>query len=288
MRKPKSQTRKRAHVDNDSSYIRARTISGYSPNNDRSDEKVELEHAKEQKKDKRQKRRKVLLLILLIVAGLFVFAFSQSTITIVGVEYSNSAINRAQDEGYLSSANQYLIEHPSERFSWARRNNSLAEHLQELYPEVANIQIRGGFGVGKLYVEIREPVAVWKTPSESSFVDKEGAVFKVNYYGDPSIIINDQSGSGMISQRFLQFIGKIISGVESSGIGRVEHVVIPSGAIRYVEISLEEENYAIKIQTDRDTDSQVADIVNMVNYLKKSDISPKYVDVRVKNRGFWQ
>lgn len=288
MRKNKGQTRKRAYVETDGNYIRSRTISGYDPSGDFADKQIELEHTKAQKKIRRKKRRRSLIMLLLVLFGLLVFAFSQMTVTIIGADYSDSTINRSQDEGYVGVATQYLVEHPSERFSWSRRNESLTAHVQKTYPEVAAAEIRGGFGVGRLYLEIRKPVAVWKTASSSSFVDKDGAVFEKNYYSDPEVIINDQSGSGVISQRFLQFVGKIIAGVDSSGIGKVEKVTIPAGSIRYVEITLAGRTYPIKIQTDRDAGSQIADVVNMIKYLDKKTITPSYVDVRVKNRGFWK
>lgn len=288
MRKNKGETRRRAYVENDGNYIRSRTISGYDPSANTQKQEIELEHVREQKKVTRRKHRRVALASLLILCGLVVFAFSQMTVMLTGVDYSDSTVSKEQDTQYLEIASQYLVEHPSERFSWSRRDNSLTEYIQILYPEVESVQIRGGFGVGKLYIEIRQPVAVWKTTAGSSFVDKNGAVFEKNYYADPNITINDQSGSGAISQRFLQFIGKIIAGVDSSGVGQVEKVAIPAGAIRYVEITLSGKSYPIKIQTDRDADAQVADVVNMVKYLEKNSITPSYVDVRVKNRGFWK
>lgn len=287
MRKNKGQTRRRAYVENDGNYIRSRTISGYDPSSDQQNRALELEHTKEQKKIVRKKQRRIALVSLLALAGLVIFAFSQMTVTINGVEYSDSTINRSQDEGYVELATQYLVEHPSERFSWSRRNEVLSTYIQKTYPEVASVQIRGAFGFGKLYLEIRQPVAVWKTATNSSFVDKTGAVFEKNYYADPNITINDQSGSGAISQRFLQFVGMIISGVDASGVGQVEKVVIPARAIRYVEITLSGRSYPIKIQTDRDAEAQVTDIVNMIKYLDRNGITPSKVDVRVKNRGFW-
>jgi len=287
MRKNKGETRRRAYVDKGSSYIRSRTVSGYSPDKS-SEQSIELEHAKEQKKRNRQKRRQIVGVSLLIFILLVVFAFSQLSINVASVEYNDSTVSKEQDDDYLAAANQYLTEHPSQRFAWARRNSSLTEFMQKMHPEIADVQIRGGFGAGKLYIEIRQAVAVWKTQSASSFVDKEGVVFDRNYFRDPSIVIEDRSGSGVVSQRFLQFIGKIIAGIKSSGIGEVDKVVIPVGAIRYVEINITDKSYSIKIQTDRDDSSQVADIVNMIKYLDKNNITPNYIDVRVKNRGFWR
>lgn len=288
MRKNKGETRRRAYIESEGNFIRSKTISGYNPVEENNEREIELEHVKEQKKIKRKKQKRTVLLSILVLLGLVVFAFSQMTAVITGVEYTDSTISRSQDEEYIGAATQYLVEHPSERFTWSRRDDSLAEHLQKTHPEVATVQIRGGFGAGKLYIEIRKPVAVWNTSTSSNYVDKEGIVFKKNYYQDPKITINDQSGSGVVSQRFLQFIGKIISGVESSGLRSVEKVTIPAGAIRYVEITLSGHNFPIKIQTDRDADGQVADLINMVKYLDKNEIVPSYVDVRVKNRGFWK
>lgn len=281
--------RRRAYVENDGSFVRSKTISGYEPDSENSQQAIELARAKEQKKLTRKKRRRIFMAIVLIIAGLLLFAVSQVAVTIVGVEYNDSTINRSQDDEYIKTANQYLIDHPSERFSWARKNDLLAEFINKSHPEIGAAQIRGGFGIGKLYLEVRQPVAAWKTNSGTSFVDKEGVLFSRNYYNNSFITIEDRSSNGVISQRFLQFIGKIISGIDESGIGQIEKVVIPANSIRFVEVTLSGRNYPIKIQTDRDANSQVTDIVNMVNYLAKTGLTPtSYVDVRVKSRGFWK
>jgi len=288
MPKSKGETRRRAQVESDGNYLRSRTISGYDPTEDYREQAEELERSKEAKKESRKKQRHIVTGCLLALLALAVFAFSQATIVLMGVEYNDSTISRDQDEAYLALAGQYLVQHPSERFSWALRNETMAEFLQVAYPEVGAVEVRGNFGLGKLHVTIRQPVAVWKTAEAKHYVDASGAVFGRNFYGDPSITISDQSNSGIVSQRFLAFIGKVISGVEGAGVGSVNRVNIPAGAIRFVEITLENRGHPIKIQTDRNPDSQVADVVNMVKFLDDRGITPQYVDVRVKNRGFWK
>jgi hypothetical protein len=86
----------------------------------------------------------------------------------------------------------------------------------------------------------------------------------------------------------LSFVGQVISSVAEQGGGTVEKVVIPSGAIRYVEIYLVDRSYPFKAQIDRNGTAQASDIAQMVKYLDSKGIKPSYVDARVAGKAYWK
>jgi hypothetical protein len=290
-----SQFRRRAQIEDDNSenYLRSRTISGFTPSSEEMTQKV-LERNLVQKKLSRKKRSLRVGIILLLLVGVGLFSFSQFTSGVTQVEYDNLSSTVVENDEYIETANQYLSEHPSERFAWSFKSDLFGEVFLNQHPEVETVRLANQIlPGGTLRLKLRQPVAVWKSQKNNYFVDANGYVFEKNYFALPEIEIVDQSRIGMeqgsvASRRLLEFIGKIISGVESSGVGKIQNVTIPVNAIRYIEIKLVEHNFPIKVQTDRDAAGQVQDIVNMLEYLRAGNITPNYIDVRVKNRGFWR
>jgi cell division septal protein FtsQ len=289
------QARRRVQLNDDgTNYIRSRTISGYDPGNDFKEPAPELERARVSRQMTQKRRRMYTLIALLAVIGLTLFAASQFVANVSSVSYGDSVVRQDFDQAYLGSANQYLSEHPSERFGWGFRSSAFSESMVKSHPEIESAFVSNQIFAGaKLEIKLRQPVAVWRSASNNNYVDADGHIFQTNLHTEPEVVISDQSpvgasGSEGASRRFLEFIGKVIAGLKTSGIGEVKSVVIPATAIRYVEISLDGRSYPIKIQTDRDPSSQVEDIVNMIKYLDKNSIMPNYVDVRVENRGYWQ
>jgi hypothetical protein len=209
------------------------------------------------------------------------------------VKYENLSID-GENENYINTANDYLSEHPSERFAWSFKKDLFNDFFTKQHPEVKTATIDNRITTdGTLKLKIREPVAVWKSSQNNYFVDADGHIFEINLFGFPEIEIFDQSNIGIAngstaSSRLLEFVGKVIAGINSSGVGKTKSVTIPATAIRYFEIKLDGYNFPIKVQTDRDPSDQVRDVMNMVEYLKSNNITPSYVDVRVRNRGFWK
>jgi hypothetical protein len=133
---------------------------------------------------------------------------------------------------------------------------------------------------------------MWTSGQTTNYVDAEGVVFSRNYFAEPSVKITDNSGVSptdgvAASPRFLSFVGQTTAEIAKIGGGAVDRVVIPSGAIRYVEFYLAGRAYPFKAQIDRYPASQAADIVAMAKYLDAHQIAPNYVDVRVAGKGFW-
>lgn len=293
-RKNNTTVRRRARFDTEEgvNYTRSRTISNYNPAESVTDSEVAMERKLEQKQSSKKRRKVIVFGVITAVFGLFLLLITQFTVGVSNVEYGQPGVIAKRDNEYLSFTNQYLTEHPSERFSWLFNDNEFLILIKEQFPEILDVSIKNDIISGnKIVISLREAVAVWRYGDNRSYVDSSGAVFADNYFSEPNIVITDQNSSGQvsgISSRMLEFIGKIISGVESSGVGSIREVSIPVSAARYIEIKLAGRDFYIKIQIDRDVDSQIADIKNMITFLDKKKIKPSYVDVRVKNRGFWK
>jgi hypothetical protein len=90
------------------------------------------------------------------------------------------------------------------------------------------------------------------------------------------------------SSRFLSFVGQVTAELGKNDVGTVERVVIPTGAIRYVEFYLGGRKYPFKAQIDRDPVGQAADIAAMMKYVDNNKITPTYVDVRIAGKGYWK
>ncbi|MCL2451446.1 hypothetical protein FWD20_01000 [Candidatus Saccharibacteria bacterium] len=258
---------------------------------------VEREESDRQKeRNLRSRRRKLsgVLLIIVLVCGLGLMTLTQFSGSFVDVTSNVQTLETANADRYKNIVSEYLSKNPFERFSFARRNNNLLGYVAEQAPEVKSIKIsQAGLLLGKLRVEFREPVAMWRTANETSYVDAEGVVFSNNYFATPSVTITDNSGAVAVSDvvassRFLGFVGRVTAGLAENG-GAVERVIIPTGAIRYVEFYLADRKYPFKAQIDRDPVGQAADIAAMTKYLDNNGITPtSYVDTRIAGKGYWK
>jgi hypothetical protein len=195
---------------------------------------------------------------------------------------------------YKSLVEEYLADRPFERFSFVRRDKGLSEFVIAKAPEIQKLKVSSsGIASSKLELEFRQPVAMWTNGAMTSYVDASGVVFARNHFAEPGVTIVDNSGLTPIdgvaaSARFLSFIGRVTSEIAKQDVGAVERVVIPRGAVRYVEFYLAGRTYPSKAQIDRNPVSQAADIMAMARYLDSRGLSPQYVDVRVVGKGFWR
>ena len=174
---------------------------------------------------------------------------------------------------------------------------NLLAFVQRDAPEVEalSIDMGGGSLAGHSVATLtfREPLVGWQIRNRVYLIDKYGETFERNYYGSPLVTVHDASGinpnEGVIaSSRFLAFLGKVVSGVNASGIGMVNKVTLPPGLTREIDINLTNRSYRLKLQMDREPTGQVADIVAIVKYLDARGITPQYVDVRVPSKAFWK
>ena len=241
-------------------------------------------------------RRRRLGVLLLVVAGLVVLgalALSQFSGSFAGVTSNAPNLSVEASAKYQKIVSDYFAKNPFERFAPARRDQALTDFVTAVAPEVSAVKIgSGGFAKGDLGLTFRRPVAQWVAGGATSYVDATGAVFAVNYFAAPSVAIADDSGVApdggvATSARFLSFVGQVTSALGQAG-ETVAKVVIPRGAVRYVEFYLTSRNYPFRAQIDRDSNSQAADIAAMAKYLDAHQIAPQYVDCRVAGKSFWK
>jgi cell division septal protein FtsQ len=259
-------------------------------------------HATDREKTDRQKERNLrawrrklsgVLLIIILICGLGILALTQFSGSFVSINSNVPTIKASDADRYKNIVDEYLSSNPFERFSFARRNDNLLNFVAEQAPEVKDAKVsQAGMLLGKLQLEFREPVAMWKVANKTSYVDAEGVVFSQNYFATPQVAITDNSGAAVngdavASSRFLGFIGQVTAELEKNN-NAVERVVIPTGAIRYVEFYLNGRKYPFKAQIDRDATRQATDILAMVKYLDAKKIIPAYVDCRVAGKGYWK
>lgn len=296
---PEPVRRRSSIADDASAFQRSRTLTGSASSKVRAgaEDRGELKSERIREHELRQRRKKIGWLffgfLVLILAGLALI--SQFVGSFSGVTFTNNNIaQKPNAQIYEQIATDYFAKKPLERFTFAFRQDAFDAYMKTAAPEVKNATIDAApFTGGKIKVTLREPVAFWEVNNERDYVDDEGVIFAQNSFAEPSVAIRDESGatvdgSAITSRRFLKFVGQVISGVASSGVGNVESVTIPSGAVRYVEFRLAGRPYPFKAQIDRDATSQTSDIINMAKFLDQRGITPGYVDVRVEAKGYYK
>lgn len=268
--------------------------SGSTLNTFRSTDREKSDRQKE--RNLRYWRRKMggILIIIVTICALGIALLTQFSSSFNEISSNVPTMQPAEAAKYKTIVNEYLARNPFERFSFARRDDNLNNFLSEKAPEVKSVKIeQSGLLMGKLHFKLREPVAMWLTGDTTSYVDSEGAVFSKNYFAEPRVSINDNSGASaggntVVSSRFLSFVGQTTAAISAKGAGEVERVIIPAGAIRYVELYLVGRPYLFKAQIDRDPSSQAADIISIIGHLDRNNITPAYVDVRVPSKAYWK
>lgn len=279
--------REREAAQNPASFRVSTTLKSFHH-----DATEELARNKTRKLRMRRRRLGVLLLTILIICAFGIFVLSQFTGSLNSVKSNVSNLSVDDSKYYKKLVNEYFMQNPFERFTFGRRNQALTEYIASRAPEISSVKITfSGLMNSDLRLIFREPVAMWINNQTTSYVDKSGAVFEKNLFATPNIDISDESGVSptdgvATSSRFLSFIGQVVTVINNDE--SINHIVIPRGAIRYVEIYLNGREYPFKAQIDRDPVMQAADILAMVKYLDDNNIAPKYVDCRVAGKAYWK
>lgn len=271
------------------SFRRGTTLSTFRSDKAEKSERKRL-------KDLRALRRRMIELTV-VVMGLLtvgVALLSQYTGSLSGVKADDGVqLSETDQQHYLDIVNKYYQENSFDRFSFARRTSVLNNYVKGQAPEVAEVKIRAsGIMSSRVELKFRQPVAQWVSGVQTSFVDANGVVFQRNYFAAPAISIEDNSGAkgvdGMAtSANFLSFVGQTSVQLQKQGL-KIQRVVIPRGAARYVEIYLEGRKYPFKAQITRNAVGQAADIAAMVRYIDARSLNPSYVDTRVAGKAFWR
>lgn len=243
--------------------------------------------------ERRQKKLGAILLVVLCIAGGIYYLISQFIFTVENVSYQNSVFSsQPPTQDYSQRISEYLRDNPGQRFSFALNTSELLTYVQEKYPEVSAIE---NTNTSAFELGLRKPIAAWATgTSTQSFVDDSGEAFAHNYYGEPSVKVNDTTGASVSSgntiagKSFLRFLGRIVALTNQSGIGTVKEATLPPNTTREIDIRLEGRGYLVKLHVDRDPAHEVEDLKRVDGYLQQKGIQPGYVDLRIPGKAYYK
>ncbi|MCL1929731.1 hypothetical protein FWF93_01190 [Candidatus Saccharibacteria bacterium] len=265
-------------------YSRARTISNVSKARKfRSDRDKELE------KEKRVHRSRMFFAYCLVASLATTLVLTQIYFDATYVSFNDDTdevIKQPDFDKMTALTREYLSQHPFERISFLMNNDGFEQYLVKQMPEIKEAKLKkANLFSNSLSVSLRRPEARFK----NQYVDAQGMIFENNFFSPPELEIIDNSGAGdsSLPGSFLSFIGQVASGLSDAGLV-AQKVVIPPGALRYVELYIDGVSYPFKAQIDRVPARQVADIISMKKYLEGKNLIPSYVDVRVEGRGYWR
>lgn len=248
--------------------------------------------------DLRKHRRKLGLWFLctvgvMLVLGYLLSNYSQTVDRVRIVDLPAVAQSDLQD--YQELANKYLDENPFERFRFALNEGRFIQFMSHEAPEIAEASIDQTEQLmsSEVILRLRRPVAMWNSGTKHFFVGSDGVAFEHTVLPRPSVTIIDKSantelGSMAASAKMLRFIGRVVALVDASGEVKVESIQLPMNSTRQADIKLVGKPYPIKTYLDRDPAGQATDVVNAVTYFNNKGITPKYVDVRVPSKAFYQ
>lgn len=244
------------------------------------------------------KRRKVgfVFLVVLASSALLTGLLMEFTASVkVGVSDSGYA-RELEPSSYEQAINDYLTRNPLSRLRFMLDKSELTTYLSSgVAPEVAAVSAVSlqQIGVANVTLTMRQPVAGWTIDSRQYFVDADGVAFEKNYYSAPSVQIVDNSGISLqqgvavASNRFLSFVGRVVSLSKERGYTVVQ-AVIPSDTTRQLEVQLDGITPRIRFSIDRPAGEQVEDMTRSLQYLASRGVSPSYVDVRVSGKAFYK
>lgn len=244
-----------------------------------------------------QQRRKIgsVLLIVLCVAVVLLWLLSQFTARVI-VSVSDGNLSRSIDSSlYERTINDYLGANPLSRLRFAMDLSNLNQYIAQTLPEVAGVTQMSLASIGQtdFNLAMRQPVAGWALNSRHYFVDNKGIAFERNYYDPPAVQIVDNSGADVeqgttvASNRFLGFVGRAVSLAADRGY-KVTEAIIPAGTTRQLEMRIEGMTPLARLSIDRPAGEQVEDMSRALEYISSRALSPRYIDVRVSGKAFYQ
>lgn len=242
------------------------------------------------------RRRLLLYFVGVGLAALGLYVLVSQLVASVDVSIAGSApLSKDSQAPYSKSLEAYYAARPVERFRFLLNEDALLAHIQATLPEVQAVAVEPGSKLGEASIAMvaRKPIARWSIDGANKYVDGRGVVFATNYYEDPTLQIIDSSGLQtstnqlVASNRFLGFIGRVVSKSESSGLS-VAKVTIPQLTTRQVSISLEGQGTEYRLSVDRSAGEQVEDISRIARYMTSNKLNPGYVDVRISGKAFYK
>lgn len=285
----------------DISFRRSRTLQGTTSSNVKAanQKRAELKSDRLKKQQQHRQRRIIttgLLAVVVLILSVW-YLISQYAVDIGTITYTPSTSSSPDDALYKKEINNYLGVRPAERFRFAINDAALTQYVAATLPEVKKVSEDGGkANKTDFKIQLRQPIASWKTGDSQSFVDDEGVSFTNNYYSSPSVVITDntgaanseQPGKAVVSERFLRFLGRLVALTNQSGLGEVTEASLPKNTAREIDIKLKGRPYTIKTHIDRDPAATVEDIKRVVGFLEQKKVTPVYIDVRINGRAFYK
>ncbi len=265
-------------------------ISGLAGKNDPDSTRKRVHHLT----NHRRKVISVLALVLLIALTLWTFIANLTAG--VDVTISGLAIVQPVDKSiYQKTIQDYLDSHPLSRLQFVLDENDLSIYVAGRMPEVVSVSQRGmkSLGQTKFNLVVRTPVAGWRINDKQYYVDSKGISFDRNYFAEPDVQIIDENskslptGIAIASNRFLGFVGRVVSIARSSGY-IVTQAIIPVDTTRELKINLKDNATAVKLSIDRPVGEQIEDMSKAMGYFSSHGISPAYVDMRVSGKAFYK
>lgn len=285
-------------TEDSSVFRRGRTLTGSASSLVRTSNEgqADLKSSRVQMHELKQKRRR-LFALLAIVSGLVVGLYLlMSQFTAYPITQASPDPSMRLDETYSKAIGKYLNDHLGERWRFMTNMGRLTEYVQTIAPEVEMITLNGspGFGKSLFTITFREPIASWNIGNNELYVDGDGVPFQRSYFGSPSLRIDDQSGmtttlsgQSVVSNRFMSYIGQVIGTAKTKGY-TVQTIVIPAGMTRQVQVYIKDIPYPIKFSSDRPAREGVDDMAQAIQWMQSHQLTPEYIDVRVKNKVFYR
>lgn len=278
-------------------FRRNRTITGSSSSDIHSanDHSADLKSPRVKAHELAHKRRRLGFGLLGVLAAcmLLVVVITQFTAQVI-IESNRDASIRL-DPKYEQLVDTYFGKYPAERIRVFLDEEKLLAFLQADAPEILKIKQQSSVGFGKtsFAVTVRQPVVSWNLDGKQRFVDANGVSFAKNYFTTPPVQIIDKSGiqvsdgRTIASNRFLGFIGRAIGAMGSHNLN-VQSVEIPNRTTRQIKVKVKDVSYPILMSVDRSAGEQAEDAARAIDWMKRHDTNPTYLDVRVSRRAFYR
>lgn len=243
----------------------------------------------------RSKIISILLIVIVLSSLLWVLIINftaRVSVDLSSMLFSNQVVDSLE---YENTIQEYLVINPMSRLNFLLDQSALTNYVSLKLPEVASVDQEKMVGIGetKFTITMRKPTAGWKINDKQYYVDSNGISFEKNYYSEPIVQIVDnsgaslQTGTAIASNRFLGYVGRVVSSVSASGY-TVTEAMLPMNTTRELDVRLKENNFLIKISIDRPVGEQVEDMARAAQYFISHNQIPNYIDVRVSGKAFYK
>lgn len=201
----------------------------------------------------------------------------------------------ASVDKYTTLMAEYFKTNPAERLRSMLNVKSANAFLATFAPEVERIEsIKTGFGRrSEIKLVVRRPVVMWESSGKKYYVDALGVPFTVNYFADPTIVVDDRSGVSLSSvdrvanDNFIGFIGQAVAVANQMGLV-VKKIIIPPLTTRQLELYVNDFQFPVKMSTVASVVRQISDASRVINFLQKRGVTPAYIDVRVERKTYYK